>query len=130
MDRIQKITGSILSIISIIISLIFVFYGSLILSSEEIPKWIIAFSTITVIYGLCSLTALIMAWFHYGESVKKCIKYLAVGFMIIFFLGSFDGGIVSGLEIVGLIIVGLMLFINWFAVSVVVKISKSLKRNI
>ena len=49
-------------------------------------------------------------------------KYLAVGFMIVFFLGSLDVGMVSGLEVAGLLIVGLMLLVNWLAVSLVVKV--------
>jgi len=124
MSRIQKITGTILSIMSIVVSSIFVFYGSIILFSEKVPKLVILFSIITLIYGLCSMIAIIMAWFRYGESANKCIKYIAIGYMIIFFFGSFDGGSISGLEIIASIVVGIMLFINRFAVSVVVKMRK------
>ena len=122
MDRTQQIISGILSVASVAVSCVFVFYGSVILFGEEVPKWIIAFGFITAAYGLCSLAILIMAWLRYGVNVKKSIKYLAVGFMIVFFLGSLDLGMVSGLEVAGLLLVGLMLLVNWLAVSVVVKV--------
>ncbi|RME56674.1 hypothetical protein D6779_10165 [Candidatus Parcubacteria bacterium] len=122
MERPQVITSSILSVASVLVSCIFVIYGAGVLFSEEVPKWIVAFGAVTAAYGLCSLAVLIMAWRRYGAKEKKIMKYLAIGFMVVFFLGSLDVGMVSGLEATGLLLVALMLFINWLAVNAVVKL--------
>jgi len=121
MERSNIITSTLLSIASFIVSCVFVFYGTGILLSEEVPKWIIAFAIVAAAYGFSSLAILIMAWRRYGTRAKIIISYLAIGFMVVFVFGSLDVGMVSGLEVAGLLLVGVMLFINWLAVSTVVK---------
>lgn len=122
MERTQMIISSLLTITSLAVSSVFFVYGAGILFVEEVPKWVIVFGVVTAAYGLCSVAVLIMAWRSYGAKAKKLISYLAIGFMFVFFFGSLDVGMVSGLEIVGLLFVAAMPFINWLAVSVVVKL--------
>ena len=102
MERKQLIIGSLLTMASVVVSCGFVAYGAGVVFGEEVPKWIIAFGVVTAAYGFCSLAVLIMAWRRYGAEAKKLIGYLAVGFMAVFFLGSLDVGMVSGLEVAGM----------------------------
>lgn len=122
MKKMQLVTSGILSLASALVSCVFFAYGAAVLFGEDVPKWSIGFGVVTAAYGLCSFAVLIMAWRRYGARAKKTIKYCAIGFMILFFLGSLDVGMVSGLEVAGLLLVGLMLFVNWIVVSVVVKL--------
>jgi hypothetical protein len=122
MDRKQLTIGSLLSIASVVVSCMFVSYGTGIVFGGEVPGWIVTVGVVTAAYGLCSLAVLILAWGRYGEKGKKLIGYLAVGFMVVFFLSSLDVGMVTGLEVAGFLIVVVMLFVNWLAVSTVVKL--------
>ena len=122
LDKKQLRGGILLTAASIVVSCVFVAYGAGVVFGEEVPGWIIVFGVVTSAYGLCSLAVLILAWLHYGIKAKKFIGYLAVWFMVVFFLGSLDAGMVSGLEVVGLLFVGVMLFVNWLAVSAVVRL--------
>lgn len=121
MNRKQLIVGSLLTFTSVVGSCVFIAYGAGVAIGEETPKWIVAFGVITVAYGLCSFVILIMAWLRYGANAKSLIGYLAITFMAVFFLGSLDVEMISSLEVTGIFFVAIMLFINWLAVSMVVK---------
>lgn len=117
MNKKQKAFCTILTIASLTVSAAFITYGTAIVLGNDVPSWIIVFAILTAIYGISSLVTLGLAWsIHYAQKTKKYIKYLAIAFMVLFFVGSLDVGMVSGLEIVGLIVVGLMLLVNWYAV--------------
>lgn len=122
MDRRKKTICGLLSIASAVVSCMFIAYGAGVVLGEGVPGWIVAFGVVTAAYGICSLVVLVLAWSRYREKTKKLIGYFAAAFMVLFFLGSLDVGMVSGLEGAGLLIVGLMLLVNWFAVSAVVKL--------
>ena len=57
------------------------------------------------------------AWYGGGTKVTNIMKYLAYGYLVIFFLASLDVGSVSGLEISGIFFIAIALWVNWFAVS-------------
>ena len=120
MEKKQLIIGSLLTVVSVVVSCTFIAYGAGIVVSEDVPKWIMAFGVVTVTYGICSLAALLMAWGRYGAKTKRVISIFATVYMAVFIIGSMDVGMVSGLEVAGILLVATMLFINWFAVSSVV----------
>lgn len=122
LESTQAVLGGILTVTSFLVSCLLVAYGTGLLFAEEVPGWAIAFGVATVAYGLCSVAVLVMAWCRYGSRATEISRYLAIGFMIVFLLASLDTGMVSGLELLGLFFVAGMLFINWLAVSAVVRL--------
>lgn len=122
MEKKQLIIGSLLTIASVVVSCVFVVHGSAVFLGEEAPKWLTTFGIVTAVYGLCRLIILILAWLRYGTWARMLISYFAVALMAVFSLSSLDVGMITGLEMAGLLVVGVMLYINWLAVSVVVKL--------
>ncbi|MCK5286951.1 MAG: hypothetical protein KAJ59_03985 [Thermodesulfovibrionia bacterium] len=105
----------ILSIASVIVSFLFVFYGGRVITSEP-PTWIMIFGILTISYGLMSVILLLFAWTRGGNTLQRISIIGSIAFLIIFILGSLDVGMISELEWAGILIVVLMILINWFAI--------------
>jgi hypothetical protein len=109
------------SIISVLISSVFLVYGLFISTSDDVPILIMFFSVSTTLYGLVSISSLIWACSKGEYKAVKLIKYSAVVYVLIYIAGSMDMGIISGQEIAGVFLVSILLIINWYSVNRVAK---------
>lgn len=119
--NIKKLISVILTIVSIAASLMLIVYGVRGAFSENIPTWIIVFNIFTIGYGVGSLAILVWAWCNGGNKSIKYIKYMAIGFLALFIIGSMDVGMISGLEFVLILFVALLLCVNWYSVKYVAR---------
>jgi hypothetical protein len=107
----QKLKYILISLVSLIISAIFIFAG-ISIGSNEAATWIKAYGYLTLGYGIISASFLVIAWTKSQIKVQPYSKYTALGLMNSFFAASLDVGMISGLEWLGIIVVGLLLWVQ------------------
>jgi len=107
----------VLTIISSTISILFAIFGISLLFAKDVPILITLFALLTFLFGLSNLGILILAWKKQNIRVKKLSGYLAIGYLILFTIGSFDHGMFSSLEVTGILFVGIILLVNWLALK-------------
>ena len=122
MNLIKIIT---LTIISSIVSILFSIFGMGLFFAESIPMLIMLFALLTLLFGLSNLGILILAWKKQSIPVKKLSGYLAIGYLILFTIGSFDHGMISGHEVIGILFVGIILLVNWLSLKSIARYRKS-----
>ncbi len=116
-----KVIRGTLVTIGVISSLVFLTFGASMALGDEVPVLMLGFGVFTLIYGVSSLVILIFAFCGNENTARKSMGVFGVVFVTVFFLSSFDNGILSGLEILGIVVVGIMVFSNWLAVDAAVK---------
>jgi Na+/melibiose symporter-like transporter len=102
-------------------SSLFLFYGLSVLFEPEVSIWIIIFATITSIYGFLVITILIWSWIGGNRKLIQVIKIGSIGYFVLFFMGSLDVGMISGLEFVGLFFLAMCLSLNWYTIKRIVR---------
>ena len=107
------------SILSFIVSGIFVFYGLMILQLEQLPTLSFIAAIIAFSYGLVTIFLLSQAWVKANNKLTRITTYIVVIMFIVQIILNLDVGIISGLEWAGLLIMALMLGINWLSVKYV-----------
>jgi hypothetical protein len=70
-------------------------------------------------YAVASQTLLVAAWRSRSPELRPIAAVLSAACVIIWTGGSFDNGILSGLEVVGCIVVAMAAGLNWSAVRVI-----------
>ena len=78
-----------------------------------------AFDFAVSAYVLVSLALLVIAWRFRSPKLRRLAAVCAAIFVVIRTAGSFDHGILSGLEVVGCIVVAMAAALNWFAVRAI-----------
>ena len=113
------------SVLSFIVSGLFIFYGLMIFQLEQIPTIAFYSAIVALCYGLFTIFVLSQSWINPNTRPPTITKYIVVMMFVIQMLLNFDVGIISGLEWVGLIVVALMLSINWLSVKYVSEYKKA-----
>ena len=116
----QKLKYILISLVSLIISVLFIVAG-ISIQSNEAPTWIKAYGYLTFGYGIISASFLVIAWTKSQIKMQPYSKHTALGFMASFFAASLDVGMISGLEWLGIIVVGLLLWVQWYSVKLITK---------
>ncbi len=98
------------------VSAVFLYYGGLVLVQGEAPVWARTLAGLSSLYAVLSLWILVWAWRGGGARAERAIKIAAVGFFVVFSMGSLDVGRVGRLEFAGVLFVAMLLSLNWFAV--------------
>ena len=115
----NKTLKIVLSIFSILVSSAFVIFGASIYFEVNPPIWLKAIGIITIIYGILNIALLINAWKSKAKLNHKLSMWLSIALFSATLIGSFDVGMISGLEFFSLLIIAGMLAVNWFAVKIV-----------
>ena len=110
-----------LSFLSLLVSSLFSYYGLSVLFQPEVPVWILVFAAVTCVYGFLSITILIWSWINGTEQLTRASKISSISYLLVFFIGSLDVGVISGLEFVGLLFVAMCLWLNWYTIKSVVR---------
>lgn len=107
------------SVLSFIVSGIFIFYGLLVFQLEQIPTIAFYTAVVAICYGLITIYLLSRTWAKPNKKYATFTKYLVVIMFVIQIILNFDVGMKSGLEWAGLIVMALMISINWLSVKFV-----------
>jgi hypothetical protein len=121
MSKKESVVAIVLSVLTIASSVLFLVYGIVIASAEDVSFWIRLFAIPTVAYGVGATAIIAWAWLGGGVIAMQSIKVSAAMFLSVYVLGSMDVGMVSGLEVLGILGVASVLWLNWFSVRYVVK---------
>ncbi|MCG8036366.1 MAG: hypothetical protein JAZ19_04960 [Candidatus Thiodiazotropha taylori] len=105
------------SILSFIVSGIYVFYGLMMLQVEQLPALPFIAASMAFGYGLITIYLLSLAWTKTDKSVVQMTKYIAVAMLVAQIVLTLDVGMISGLEWLGILIMSLMIGINWFSIK-------------
>lgn len=117
------------SILSVITSFAFVFFGVHIISGEAAPRWLMALAYVTAAYGLLNLAILTWARNTRAAGCLTASMAIAVCYFGVYAMNTLTSDMESGLEIVGVLLVGLLLWTNWFAVKKIVQPEKKQKKR-
>jgi len=79
------------------------------------------FGIVVGAYAIAVTMLLLKAWRSPSPRLPRWAAVVVAGFVVLWVGGSFDRGILSGLEIVMLLLVGLAAALNWFAVRLIVR---------
>ncbi len=109
------------NILSIVVSVLFVFHGASLLVLGDTPAILILAGIVNVAYGAFSLILLALSWVKPRGVYARIILTSIFVLMVFQVVGSIDLGIISGLEFAGLLIVFVMLTCNWLSVKYVVQ---------
>ncbi|BCA78444.1 hypothetical protein [Desulfuromonas sp. AOP6] len=101
------------SILSIIVSLLFIFYGVTLVRLN-------LFGITTVAYGVLNLLVLACA---YHLRVRWCVTAIQTfaGAYLLFYVLALSTGMETGLGVSGILVVSLALWCNWFAITKVIR---------
>lgn len=122
MSKKESIVAIVFSGLTTAFSVVFLVYGVVIASAENVSFWIQLFAILTVAYGVGATVIIAWAWLGGGVKAMKSIKVSAAMFLSVYVLGSMDVGMISGLEVLGILGVASVLWLNWFSVRYVVKL--------
>jgi hypothetical protein len=107
------------SVLSFIVSGLFIFYGLLIFQLEKVPAIAFYSSVVAICYGLTTIYLLSQTWAKPSKNYAKFTGYLVVFMFVIQTVLNFDVGMISGMEWTGLVVMALTLSINWLSVKFV-----------
>ena len=110
----------IFSIISILLSSLFVAYGLSLTTGLNNSLWLFCFWLTSILYGGVGFYCLYLALRKGVASAVKMLKYVSLVYLFIFIVASLDVGRISGQELLLIIIVGILLLINWFMVKKII----------
>ncbi|MCG7869369.1 MAG: hypothetical protein JAY74_23735 [Candidatus Thiodiazotropha taylori] len=113
----SKSTIILWSILSFIVSGIYVFYGLMMLQVEQLPALQFIAASMAFGYGLITIYLLSLAWTKTDKSLVKMTKYIAITMVVAQIVLTLDVGMISGLEWLGILIMSLMIGINWFSIK-------------
>lgn len=116
----KNIWTAILALGSAAISILFAFSGISALVSAAPPRATVLFGAFLLLYGVAALILLGVAWLRRQPILAKLSKFSGLAFFTVVFVGSFDVGMISGLEWVMLIFVGSLLWLQFVAIRRVV----------
>ncbi|MCG7872304.1 MAG: hypothetical protein N0C81_07995 [Candidatus Thiodiazotropha lotti] len=105
------------SILSFIVSGIYVFYGLMMLQVEQLPTLQFIAATMAFGYGLITIYLLSLAWTKTDKSLVQMTKYIVVTMFVAQIVLTLDVGMISGFEWLGILIVSLMVGINWISIK-------------
>ncbi|MBV2090179.1 MAG: hypothetical protein KUF72_04775 [Candidatus Thiodiazotropha sp. (ex Ctena orbiculata)] len=105
------------SILSFIISGIYVFYGLMMLQVEQLPALPFIVASMAFGYGLITIYLLSLAWTKTDKSLVQMTKYIALTMLVAQIVLTLVTGKTSGLEWLGILIMSLMIGINWYSIK-------------
>ncbi|MCG8017919.1 MAG: hypothetical protein JAY97_17065 [Candidatus Thiodiazotropha sp. 'RUGA'] len=105
------------SILSFIVSGIYVFYGLMMLQVEQLPALPFIAASMAFGYGLITIYLLSLAWTKADNSLVQMTKYIAITMVVAQIVLTLDVGMISGLEWLGILIMSLMIGINWYSIK-------------
>ncbi|MEW8382827.1 MAG: hypothetical protein AB2704_13325 [Candidatus Thiodiazotropha taylori] len=105
------------SILSFIVSGIYVFYGLMMLQVEQLPALPFIAASMAFGYGLITIYLLSLAWTKADKSLLQITKYIAITMVVAQIVLTLDVGMISGLEWLGILIMSLMIGINWYSIK-------------
>ncbi|MEW8324535.1 MAG: hypothetical protein AB2606_17945 [Candidatus Thiodiazotropha taylori] len=105
------------SILSFIVSGIYVFYGLMMLQVEQLPALPFIAASMAFGYGLITIYLLSLAWTKADKSLVQITKYIAITMVVAQIVLTLDVGMISGLEWLGILIMSLMIGINWYSIK-------------
>ena len=108
------------SILSAIVSLLFIFYGVSIFPEGEAYSRLAVFGTVSVVYGLLSLAVLGCAYKYRALWCIRISQMSSVCYLIIYVL-AVSAGLETGLGISGILVVALAIWVTWFAINAVIR---------
>jgi len=117
------------SVLSVITSFAFVFFGIHIIGGEAPPRWLTVLAYVTAAYGLLNIA--ILSWAR-NTRAAWCLtasKAITVCYFGVYAMNTLGSEIESGLEFVGVLLVGLVLWTNWFAIKKIVHPEKKQKKR-
>lgn len=105
------------SILSFIVSGIYVFYGLMMLQVEQLPALQFIAASMAFGYGLITIYLLSLAWTKTDKSLVQMTKYIALIMLVVQIALTLAAGKASGIEWLGILIMSLMIGINWFSIK-------------
>ncbi|MCG7903757.1 hypothetical protein A3194_08465 [Candidatus Thiodiazotropha endoloripes] len=105
------------TVLSFVVSGIFVFYGLMLLQVEQLPPLSIIAATVALSYGLATIYLLSQAWTKTDTNLIQITKYIVVAMFIAQVVLNLDVGMISSFEWLGLLVLSLMIGINWFSIK-------------
>jgi hypothetical protein len=108
------------SLVSVLLAFGFVVFGATALFSEEAPVLVRVFGACSVLHGVAAVALLIIGWRSPSRRWARLAAVLSTAFVVLWIVGSFDYGTMSGLEIAGVMVVALAATVNWYAVRLIV----------
>ncbi|MCF1437848.1 MAG: hypothetical protein LPD71_03570 [Shewanella sp.] len=105
------------SILSFIVSGIYVFYGLMMLQVEQLPALPFIAASMAFGYGLITIYLLSLAWTKTDKSLVQMTKYIALIMLVVQIALTLAAGKASGIEWLGILIMSLMIGINWFSIK-------------
>ena len=121
----NKMVSVLWSILSLIVSGLFIFHGLMILQLEELPVIPLLTALVALGYGLITVYVLSQSWINPNHKLVTFTKYIVISMFIVQVALNLDVGMVSGLEWAGLLVVAVMLATNWLSVKYVVNYKKA-----
>lgn len=108
------------SILSAIVSLLFISYGVSISSAGVASRWLEVFGYVSVVYGLISLAVLGCAYKYRAFWCITISQVSSVCYLIVYVL-AVSSGLETGLGLSGILLVALVVWVNWFAINAVIR---------
>ncbi len=105
-----------MSLASLVVSGTFT-WASLAVTDAE--GWARAVDWGMLLYGVATTVLLALAWLRPNGALVAISAVTAAAFFLLLVVGSFDSGMISGLESVFLAALGVGLSVNWFGVKTV-----------
>lgn len=116
-----KIFAVAFSILSISISIFFLWTAWLMLFESETNLIMLLFGCIAGIYGTGSTFLLGAAWLKPSRILSTAMKWLAVAALASVVMGSLDVGMISGLEWGLILVLGAVLLGKWYLLHRIVE---------
>ncbi|MBW9257664.1 MAG: hypothetical protein K1562_08560 [Candidatus Thiodiazotropha sp. (ex. Lucinisca nassula)] len=114
------------SILSFIVSGIYVFYGLMMLQVEQLPALPFIAASMAFGYGLITIYLLSLAWTKTDKSLVQMTKSIAITMLVAQIVLTLVTGKASGLEWLGILIMSLMIGINWYTIKSVAEYQNQL----
>ncbi|MBW9270856.1 MAG: hypothetical protein K1566_14535 [Candidatus Thiodiazotropha sp. (ex. Lucinisca nassula)] len=114
------------SILSFIVSGIYVFYGLMMLQVEQLPALPFIAASMAFGYGLITIYLLSLAWTKTDKSLVQMTKSIATTMLVAQIVLTLVTGKASGLEWLGILIMSLMIGINWYTIKSVAEYQNQL----
>ena len=108
------------SLFSILVSLLFIIYGSYLLIAINSSVLLMAFAVLSIFYGLSGLLILVCAYKLRAPGCITAIMISAVSFLVVYII-ALSSGVLIGLQLSGFFLLAFALWCNWLAVVKVVK---------
>ncbi|MEW8208399.1 MAG: hypothetical protein AB2746_19940 [Candidatus Thiodiazotropha taylori] len=105
------------SVLSFIVSGIYVFYGLMMLQVEQLPALPFIAASMAFGYGLITIYLLSLAWTKTDKSLVQMTKYIVLTMLVVQIALTLVVGKTSGIEWLGILIMSLMIGINWFSIK-------------